>query len=124
LNGKRATYPVPLATEVWIQSPKRVIQNFIHAANLEARLLGDDRMVSLPGLTTTIEAMIAALGRIAGQEITRSIAHEPDAFLERIVLTWPPRFNTERALALGFVHDISAEEIITSYIEEEGIKIG
>ncbi|MGB5275522.1 MAG: D-erythronate dehydrogenase [Flavobacteriaceae bacterium] len=124
LNGKRATYPVPLATEVWIQSPKRVIQNFIHAANLEARSLGDDRMVSLPGLTTTIEAMIAALGRIAGQEITRLIAHEPDAFLERIVLTWPPRFNTERAMALGFVRDGSAEEIITSYIEEEAIKIG
>lgn len=124
LAGQRATYPVPLKTEVWIQSPKRVVQNFIHAANLEERLLGDDRMINLPGLTTTIEALISALEKIADPGITRLIVHEPDAFLEGIVLTWPPRFHTERANTLGFVRDNSAEEVIKSYIVEEGITMG
>ncbi|MGI9552172.1 MAG: D-erythronate dehydrogenase, partial [Aurantibacter sp.] len=99
LNGEKATYPVPLETEVWIQSPKRVIQNFIHAANIEEVLLGDDRIINLPGLTTTIHEMIRSLEKFAKPEVTRLISHEPDSFLESIVLTWPPNFEPKRATA-------------------------
>jgi nucleoside-diphosphate-sugar epimerase len=37
LHGKSASYPVPSETKVWIQSPKRIIQNFIHAANIDEK---------------------------------------------------------------------------------------
>lgn len=121
LHGKRATYPVPLKTEVWIQSPKRVLQNFIHAANIDSEMLGDDRTITLPGLTTSIREMIEGLEKITSREVVRLITHVPDAFLERIVLSWPPRFKISRAEKLRFVKDTSAEEIVRSYISEEGI---
>jgi len=121
LQGKRASYPVPVETAFWIQSPKRVIQNFIHAANLDAALLGADRVINLPGLTTSVKEMIDILEQITSSEVTKLISYEPDAFLQSIVLTWPAHFTTERATKLGFVSDASVKEIIQSYIEEEGI---
>ncbi len=122
LDGKKASYPVPPETPCWILSPKRVIQNFIHATNIDEKLLGDDRIINLPGLTVSVREMINSLQQITGPEITRLISYEPDAFLQSIVLTWPPYFDTVRAKKLGFVSDSSVEEIIRSYIAEEGIE--
>jgi D-erythronate 2-dehydrogenase len=122
LNGVPATFPVPPKTEIWIQSPMRIIQNFIHAANIEENLLGNDRIINLPGLIVSIQQLIDGLGQLTSKEVTKLISHQPDAFLESIVLTWPPHFNTERALQLGFQRDTSSLEIIKAYMEEEGIK--
>ena len=121
LHGKSASYPVPSETEVWIQSPKRVIQNFIHAANIDEKILGEDRIINLPGLTASIQEMINSLEQITNPEVTKLISYEPDAFLQSIVLTWPPHFDTLRANKLGFVSDTSPEEIIRLYMEEEDI---
>ncbi|MFC4874357.1 D-erythronate dehydrogenase [Negadavirga shengliensis] len=123
LNGQKATYPVPPQSEFWLLSPKRVVQNFIHAANIDADSLGDDRVINLPGLTASVQEMIESLERVTGPGITKLISHEPDAFLQSIVLTWPPHFDTTRAEQLGFVGDASVEEIIRSYMEEEDIQI-
>jgi len=123
LQGKKASYPVPPETPCWILSPKHVIKNFIHAANIDEKLLGDDRVINLPGLTVSVVEMINSLEQITGTEVTKLISHEPDAFLQSIVLTWPPYFETLRAKKLGFVSDSSVEEIIRSYIAEEGIVI-
>ena len=120
LNGKMAVYPVPVETQVWVQSPKRVIQNFIHAVNIDKKELGDDRIINLPGLTTTIKEIIHGLELVSPQA-AKLISYKPDEFLQSIVLTWPPNFNTKRASTLGFVADSSAEEIIQLYIEEENI---
>ena len=121
LHGISASYPVPSESKVWIQSPKRVIQNFIHAANIEEKILGDDRIINLPGLTVSIQELINSLEQITSPDVTKLIFYEPDAFLQSIVLSWPPHFDTTRANKLGFVGDTSSEEIIRSYIEEEGI---
>lgn len=121
LSGKRASYPVPPETEVWIQSPKRVIQNFIHAANLDGDILGRDRIINLPGLTTSVLELIDSLEQLTNIEVIKLIDHKPDAFLQSIVLTWPPRFHPERAVRLGFVADTSPKEIIRLYMEEEGV---
>lgn len=122
LQGKKASYPVPPETPCWILSPKNVIKNFIHAANIDEGLLGDDRVINLPGLTVSVREMIDSLQQISGPDVTNLISHEPDAFLQSIVLTWPPYFDTLRAKKLGFVSDSSVEEIIRSYIAEEGIE--
>jgi len=122
LRGEKASYPVPPDTPCWILSPKQVIQNFIHAANIDEKLLGEDRVINLPGLTVSVREMIKSLEQITGPEVTKLISYEPDAFLQSIVLTWPPYFETQRAKELGFVSDSSVAEIIRSYITDEGIE--
>ena len=123
LNGQAASYPVPATSRFWIQSPKRVIRNFIHAARLDESQLGDDRIINLPGLTVSVGEMIASLEKVAGKGVSNLISYKPDEFLQRIVLTWPPDFDTARASELGFVRDESVEEIIRTYIDEEGVGI-
>ena len=58
LHGEKASCPVPPETEVWIQSPKSITFNFIHAANIDETTLGDDRIITLPGLTTSVQDMV------------------------------------------------------------------
>ena len=63
--------------------------------------------------------MVDTLESIAGSETAELIDWEPDAFIQSIVLTWPPQFDTERAFTLGFQRDESVEGIIRSFIKEE-----
>ncbi|SHM42475.1 Nucleoside-diphosphate-sugar epimerase [Cyclobacterium lianum] len=123
LNGQEASYPVNPDAEFWILSPRQVVRNFIHAASLDAKLIGADRCINLPGLTVSVQHMIDCLQKVAGVKTARRIRHEPDAFLQSIVLTWPPHFNTRKADQLGFTADRDVEEIIQNYIREENIQI-
>jgi nucleoside-diphosphate-sugar epimerase len=123
LHSINATYPVPPETKVWIQSPARVVQNFIHAAEINEKEIGHDRVINLPGITVSIEDMINSLEKIAGPKVAKRVSHVPDAFLQSIVLTWPPHFETTLATRMGFVSDSSITDIIHQFIQEENIKI-
>ncbi len=123
LNGQKATYPVQESAKFWLLSPKRVIQNFLHAANIDAGKLGDDRMITLPGITASVGEMLQSLQRIAGPKVAGLATYEPDEFLQSIVLTWPPYFDTSFAESLGFVKDNSVDELILNYIQEEKIQL-
>jgi nucleoside-diphosphate-sugar epimerase len=100
-----------------------VVRNFIHAAKLTDEDLGDDRTINLPGITVSVQEMIDCLEQVTHKGITDLISYQPDAFLQSIVLTWPPHFNTKKADALGFTADKNTTEIITNYIQEENIKV-
>ncbi|PHN04982.1 D-erythronate dehydrogenase [Flavilitoribacter nigricans] len=119
LQGERASCPVGPDTKVWLLSPKRVAENFVHAAEIPAAELGRNRSVNLPGITVTVDEMVSDLQSVAGAEKAELIDWEPDAFIQSIVLTWPPQFVTERALQLGFQRDASFREVIEAFIEDE-----
>jgi len=123
LDGKETSYPVDPSSPFWILSPKQVVRNFIHAAKLTDGDLGDDRTINLPGITVSVQEMIDCLEQVTHKGITDLISYQPDAFLQSIVLTWPPHFNTKKADALGFTADKNTTEIITNYIQEENIKV-
>jgi nucleoside-diphosphate-sugar epimerase len=109
----------PLAGEiVWLLSPRRVVEAFIHAAELPPEVWGTNRVVNLPGITVTVEEMLAALKRVAGAEVAGRIKWQPDARIESIVRTWPVRFRTPRALEMGFKADTDIESVIRDYMEE------
>jgi len=119
LQGDRASCPVGRETRVWILSPRRVTENFIHAANLPATDLGNNRIITLPGLTTTVDEMVTTLEGIAGKEVAERIDWEPDDFIQSIVLTFPTDFETKRADQLGFKKDESIREVIEAFISED-----
>ena len=119
LQGKRANCPVPPEIKLWIHSPEKVVENFIHAAHVPAQAFKNNRIVNLPGMTVTVKEMVDTLEAIAGKETTELIDWEPDAFIQSIVLTIPREFETPKALALGFQGDDSLKAIIESFIREE-----
>ena len=117
LNGVVAECPVPDTTGVWILSPKRVVEAFVHAHQLPGSAWPSSRVVNLPGITLSVREMIDAMGRVAGKAAAGRVKFVPDARIQAIVKTWPVRFATPRALAMGFTADADFESVVRDYIE-------
>jgi D-erythronate 2-dehydrogenase len=123
LNGVPVECPVGPQTGIWLLSPRRVVDAFIHAAELAASQWPSARVVNLPGITASVDEMLKALARVAGEKVAARVSFKSDARIEAIVRTWPVRFRTPRALAMGFRPDADAETLIRDYIEDEHIKV-
>ena len=121
LNGVVSECPVPDTTGVWILSPKRVVEAFLHAHDLPAAAWPSSRVVNLPGITLTVREMIDAMGRVAGKDAVARVRFVPDARIQGIVKTWPVRFRTERALQMGFKADDGFESVVRDYLATEGV---
>lgn len=119
LQGLRASCPVSNDVYVWILSPNKVIYNLIHAAALTNKHLGYRRMINLPGQTVQIRQWVAALDNIAGYTASALIDWTPDEFIQKIVLTWPPFFDTALAESMGFQKDERIEDIIQAFVTDE-----
>lgn len=119
LKGMEANCPVAPETPMWLLSPRQAIESLIHGHDIDGGQFGSSRVLNLPGLTTTVSGMVAALGRVAGPEAVKRIRWEPDPAIMRIVNTWPGDFLTTRGDALGFGRDASFDDIVRSYIEDE-----
>ena len=123
LNGVVSECPVALETGVWMLSPGRVVEAFLHAWELPAEAWGTQRWLNLPGITASVAQMIEALRKVAGAKAAARVVFKPDARIQAIVKTWPVNFRTPRALAMGFAPDRDVESIIRGYIADEKIQL-
>jgi nucleoside-diphosphate-sugar epimerase len=123
LNGVVSECPVAPETGVWMLSPGRVVEAFLHAWELPAAAWGAQRWLNLPGITASVAQMIEALKRVAGAKVAERVTYNPDARIQAIVKTWPVNFRTPRALAMGFDPDRDVENIIRDYIRDENIRL-
>jgi D-erythronate 2-dehydrogenase len=119
LAGAESHCPVPDSTGVWILSPRRVVEAFIHAHDLPSSAWPTTRVVNLPGITLSVRQMIDAMGRVAGKGVVSRVRFTLDARVQAIVETWPVRFRTERALAMGFKADSDFDSIVRDHIANE-----
>ena len=119
LAGVVSECPVAETTGVWILSPRRVVEAFIHAQELPSSAWPTTRVVNLPGITLSVREMIEAMGRVAGRDAAKRVKFVPDARIDAIVQTWPVRFRTERAIAMGFKADPDFDSIVRDHIEGE-----
>jgi nucleoside-diphosphate-sugar epimerase len=116
LAGQNAVCPVLPETLMWLMSPGRAVQNLMHGCTLDATALGSLPVINLPGLSVTVRDMVAALDRCAGRSASDRIQWVRDPLIERIVNTWPGRFATPRAAALGFRGDASFDDIVRAHV--------
>jgi nucleoside-diphosphate-sugar epimerase len=123
LNGVVCEVPVEESTQMWILSPAKVIDAFIHAHDLPATAWGNQRALTLCGITFSVKEGVDALRRIAGDAVAKSVVFKRDERLNTMVRSFPGRFRTDRALAMGFVPDADIESIIRAYIKDEGIAV-
>jgi len=119
LAGEEAVCPVSPETAMYVLSPRRVIDAFLHAAALPEEAFGGWRSVTLPGITVTVREMLDALERVAGPGVRQRVRFAPDPAIQRIVDTWPPHFRVRRALELGFAADPDFDSIVRAHIEDE-----
>ena len=96
---------------------------FINAL-VRAHELPDDRWravtrgqaLNLPGLTVTVAQMIESLRRAGGAEAAARVRFAPDARIKAIVQSWPARFDTARATALGFDADANFDDVVAAHV--------
>jgi nucleoside-diphosphate-sugar epimerase len=118
LNGQESVCPVPLDTRVWLMSPAQAISNLIHGHELAGEQLKAGRVINMPGLSITVEDMINALRRTAGDEVASRIRLERNPAIEQIVGSWPGSFTASYAKALGFTADHDFADVIGQFIAE------
>ena len=123
LNGVPYECPVAPETGVWLLSPGRVVDAFIHAWELPPEAWGTRRWLNLPGITVSVADMVAAMRKVAGDAAAARVSYKGDARIQAIVKTWPVNFRTPRALEMGFKADADIASVIRDYIADENIKV-
>lgn len=119
LQGDSANCPVGRDFPVWHSSPRTVVRNLVHAAEVEAESLGRNRCFALPGRTDTIGEMVDAMSRVAGPEAAGRITWDKDEWIEGIVRQFRAHVNPQKALDLGFAADASFEDNVRYFLEDD-----
>ncbi len=119
LQGEPAMCPVDVEQEVWLASPRVTVENLVRVAEVDGDAIGPMRNFSLPGMTTTVKAMLAALEAVAGENVVGLVDHERNPTIEKIVQGWSSQLVTDKADELGLIRDESFERIIEEFIAND-----
>lgn len=115
LLGLETPLPVDEQFRVWVCSPRRAVDWFLHAATMDTAPLGIDRGVNPPGLAVSVGEMLAALTP-AERALVKS---QPDEVIAGIVGGWPAEFAATRAKALGFAPQEGVPAILAAFREDD-----
>ena len=118
LNGEPCALPVKLDTVMPLLGYRSAVAGFIALHEADATALGDDRTINFPSHAATVEQMIAALRRVAGNRRLGEITVGPDPAIEAIVATWATETEFAGATALGLPREAGLDEIVEAYIED------
>ena len=118
LAGERAVCPVGPQTAAALASPAKTIQGLRCAAAADDESWGGHSAVTLPALTVTVEAMVAALAQVAGPKAATLIDWIPDPAIDRMMSGWAARVQSDRAERLGLAPDPDFASIIEMHLAE------
>jgi nucleoside-diphosphate-sugar epimerase len=119
VHGQESELPVDPSIGIWLTSPCTLATNLVHAIKVPAEKLGHFRQILLPGYTATSGEILDALEKVAGKETRALVKEKRDETTQRIVLSWPAKYDTARAKQLGFSEDVGLEQTIRDFIEGE-----
>lgn len=120
LHGIQARLPVDLEFRHPVASPNAAVGYLLHAATMKPTH-HEDRTLNMPSLCLSVKDMMASLEKIAGKKVVELIQHDPDPFVNGVVKDWPRQIDFQRALKLGFKPDESYDDIIKSFMKDEGL---
>ncbi len=119
LLGLATECPVADSFRVWVCSPRRAVEWFLHALSMDTSSLGVDRGINPPGLSVTVGEMLAALEAVGGAEARALVQRVPDAEIEAIVGGWPGKFTAERARKLGFSEHEDLQAVLRAFVADD-----
>jgi nucleoside-diphosphate-sugar epimerase len=119
LSGVDAVCPVAPATSMWVQSPRAVVENLLAGHDAAADRLPAYRCINVPGISVAVGDMVAALREVAGDAVAARVHWQYDPVIDRIVSTWPARFDARVGPALGMRADADFESIVRAYIAHD-----
>jgi nucleoside-diphosphate-sugar epimerase len=119
LSGLEVSIPVTRESVMACLSPRRLIAAIETVHDLPASRFGYSRSVLLPGISVSVEEMVAALRRAGGEAAVQRIRWQPDPVIQKIVDGWPRAIEAKRAKSLGIEADRTIDEIVQGFIEDD-----
>jgi nucleoside-diphosphate-sugar epimerase len=118
LLGLPADLPVSDAFAAWVCSPRRAVDWLLHAAAMDTSLMGLDRGVNPPGISTTIAHLLQALDEVK-PGASALVRRSEDKEIADIIGLWPPAFEAIRAHMLNFAAHEPVVDVIRAFIEDD-----
>jgi nucleoside-diphosphate-sugar epimerase len=115
LSGLSSNVPVPLETEVALNSPEQAVGGLIRAMGISDSDWGSPLGLNLPGIRISIQGMIDALVQVAGSEVIGHLTFQPDYVIQNIVTGWPSRFESARASRLRLETNESFRSVVERF---------
>ena len=115
LSGLSSNVPVPLETEVALNSPEQAVGGLIRVMGISDSDWGSPLGLNLPGIRIAIQEMRDALEATAGPQALDLLTYHRDPMIEAIVAGWPSHFESARASRLGFLSTESFEAVVQRF---------
>lgn len=119
MNGEECTVPIQdRGYRAVLSGPGTLIENLLRVLKLPSDALPQHiRWMNFPGISVTVQDLLDALVKVAGQDRLQYVKEETDPIMERILRTWPLRVDDSTAIKLGMKRDESAESLVREYQE-------
>lgn len=115
--GEEALLPVPEDFSLFVASPRSAVEWLLHAAGIAGDAVGLDRSITPPGITVSVAEMLSALTAAGGDRGLVKPVDQPEIL--KVVSPWPARFDTARALSLGFAAQPGLEKILADFLADD-----
>jgi nucleoside-diphosphate-sugar epimerase len=119
LTGIDVVCPVTADTPMVVLSPRRTVESFLRAHDLDPDAFGPGRTLLLNGIRVSAAELEAAMKRNAGNRKLGTVTWEHDPAIQKIVDGWPGAIDAARARRLGFETDRDLDEIVRHFIADD-----
>jgi len=107
----------PQAT-TWASSLSCVVEQLLHAADLDGHLLDSRRVLTLPTLCFTMAALVNAVARVYECAAQDLVCYEPNPRIEALFGRFPP-LRTEQAERVGFLRDEDVDTLVRKALRDQ-----
>lgn len=119
LTGIDVVCPVTADTPMVVLSPRRTVESFLRAHDLDPDAFGPGRTLLLNGIRVTAAELEAAMKRNAGNRKLGTVSWQHDPAIQKIVDGWPGDIDAARARRLGFETDRDLDEVVRHFIADD-----
>jgi len=119
MQGKECVIPLKdRSYRTYVCSPSSTIENLVRVLHLPSDALpSHQRHIMFPGVSTTIQEMMDALGKLGGEDKLKLLREETNPTFERILRSWPEDFDPSTPDRLGLLRDSKVEDLVKEYID-------
>jgi D-erythronate 2-dehydrogenase len=119
LSGVDAICPVTPETVMPVLSPRKVVDAFVRAHELDGAALGANRTIQLPGIAAKVGELVAEMERLGKGRKLGKVVWQADPHIQSIVNGWPVGIGGTRGARLGFEVDRNVAEVIQNFIDDD-----
>lgn len=121
LDGLTSTLPLlDRSFKATLCSPHTCIENLIRVASWKSDVLPrHQRAINFPGIIASVQDLLDALAKVAGEDKLALVTDEPNEAYEALLRSWAWNLDYTLPLSLGLQNDETAEGLVREYADSK-----